>query len=162
MSEEKAQSVISQFQFVNYKITSLTLEVKPFVSLIESGIFLDDWKFSFEISHPSFFQEKKLYSGGIALNLTYPIKLADGSEDEGLRVHGRILGLFRVDQKFDNPKIEHNLIYNQIPAILLPYLRAAISSLLANAGYGSTILPLINIYAQSQQLLKDVELTVLP
>jgi preprotein translocase subunit SecB len=33
-----------------------------------------------------------------------------------------------------------------IPAILLPYLRAAITTIISQAGFGTIVFPLINIY----------------
>jgi preprotein translocase subunit SecB len=82
-------------------------------------------------------------------------------EDRLLFVEGGIAGLFTVDKgKFDKGT-EKGLVRIQIPALLLPYLRGTITSLLANAGYGTVILPLINIHALAEEQLQGTEIKVI-
>ena len=54
------------------------------------------------------------------------------------------------------PDKEERVAKNQIPALLSPYLRAAITATLASAGFGAVVLPLINFNALAEEQLKDV------
>ena len=45
-----------------------------------------------------------------------------------------------------DPEQEEGMVQVNIPAILLPYLRAAITTILSQAGLGTIVFPLINIY----------------
>jgi preprotein translocase subunit SecB len=43
--------------------------------------------------------------------------------------------------------MEEKLVRLQIPALLFPYLRPGVTSLLANAGFPGVMFPLINVQA---------------
>lgn len=60
-------------------------------------------------------------------------------------------GYFKVAEGPLDPELEKNLVRIQIPAILFPFVRSAISSLTINAGFPGVILPLINV----QEIAKE-------
>jgi preprotein translocase subunit SecB len=53
-------------------------------------------------------------------------------------------------------KLEENMVHVNIPAILLPYLRSAITTILSQAGFGTIVLPLINVHEVTRR--KPVEI----
>jgi preprotein translocase subunit SecB len=164
--------VKSSFCFESYKIDTLKLTAAQNVELLsfKGAIPEDEWHVSISIRIPSFFKTKNAYVGGLHMSLMLltqegKAKLESGGEitdeDRLLFVEGGIAGLFTVDKgKFDKGT-EKGLVRIQIPALLLPYLRGTITSLLANAGYGTVILPLINIHALAEEQLQGTEIKVI-
>jgi preprotein translocase subunit SecB len=55
-----------------------------------------------------------------------------------------------------DPQREKNMVQINIPAILLPYLRSAITTILSQAGFGTIVLPLINIYEIAKQQTTEI------
>ncbi len=70
-----------------------------------------------------------------------------------------IAGLFSIDGE---DKIEKkalaSLLKWQFPQILLPYLRSTITMIMSSSGFGSVILPLINMQAVAQNQPEDLEI----
>ena len=59
---------------------------------------------------------------------------------------------------FQTKDVEKNIITLQFPSILLPYLRSTLTSILANAGFGSVVLPLINLVEVAKGAQKELEI----
>lgn len=168
----ETSSVTSSFRFEGYKIDRIFYETLPEVKFLEAMGNLEPmgWKSEIILRQPAYFKIDKKYVGGIDMTFTYPIKVGstDESQVTSKEADSRqnknfvtfiigIAGLFSVEEgRFDKP-IEENLIKNQIPAILFPYLRSAITSISAHAGIGTILLPLINI----QELAKSANLSIL-
>lgn len=147
----------SVFQFESYKIDSVHLEMKRLVGLLEFRGCVDPESIKLEIGlrNPIYIKSKKRYIGSLELSLSVlqPEKSKQKTDDGSLlKVTLSIVGLFKVEQEGRLEKnIEEDLVKIQIPAILLPYARATLSSLLANAGFGSVVLPLINVHKLAQE-----------
>jgi hypothetical protein len=153
-------SVEATFQFESYKVDSLRLEMKRILGLLEFQGCIDPKNLHFQIAirDPIYYKRQKRYLGGISLNLRLsPSEKKEPPSDENalLKIDLSITGLFKSQERLDNAT-EENLAKLQVPAILLPYARATISSLLANAGFGSVVFPLINIH----ELAKKAQLKI--
>ena len=140
----------SNFKFLNYKIDSFTFELECSNKTIYSKIFEGNLTFGIALKQPMFIERELTYLGGFNCKISL--------EDEELPIENKtvfslesgIIGAF----SFENPLSQEReaiLVKKQIPAILLPYMRGSISSFLANAGFGSIVLPLINMNAVAEQ-----------
>ncbi|MFH1282038.1 MAG: protein-export chaperone SecB [bacterium] len=133
---------------------------------LSGNIKQDLWEFKIGVRQPIFYKKTNKYIGGIDLGLYLygqNIKEEDKKPENAIIVvEAGIAGLFAVqeDKRFDE-ETENSLVRIQIPALLFPYLRGAITSLLANAGFGSVVLPLINIHELAKESLKDVNIKVI-
>ncbi|QVW35925.1 protein-export chaperone SecB [Geobacter sulfurreducens] len=166
-----AQSGInSTFKFESYKVDKLQLTAKPDLSLLgyTGNIPAQEWTLDLSIRNPLYFKSEKAYVGGMDMSLSL---IVDGPEsksdsqngvelDQLLKLEAGIAGIFKIDGDRFEEKLEQVLVKVQIPALLLPYLRGTITSLLANAGFGTVILPLINIHALAENLTKDMKIQV--
>lgn len=143
------RSGIASFQFVSYKIDNITLRVLNDLGVLASGpaACLSEMKFNIVVRNPSkhIYNEAVHYVCGLGAN----IEITDKNDVQ--IVHGtfEISGLFRADN-MDLEK-EQNMVQLNTPAVLMPYLRSAITTVLAQSGFGSVILPLINIYDTMKQ-----------
>jgi Preprotein translocase subunit SecB len=152
--------MISSFTFVSYKIDSVELKVQPNLGLLMLHPVIEpaSWRMQLAIRLPMFFTNAKSYVGGLDCTLllhqpTTPE--AEATPDSALvRLKLGIAGCFSTDGRLE-ASVEKGLVRTQIPAILLPYLRGTATTLLANAGFGSIILPLINIQEVSDKQLQD-------
>lgn len=153
----------SRFQFVGYKVDRLSLKVYPTLEIIEAMDFDSDWKIELNVRRPAFYTEKKIYLGGVGCTFKkISSDLETREEIELVAVEASIVGTFKVDGKFDEEKTETLLVFHQMPTILFPYLRGTITSLLANAGIGSVIVPLINMNVAARNALEGQTVEVLP
>lgn len=146
------RSVISSLQFLSFKIDKLSLDVASTThTLLKSYSSNDDWSFAVGIRHPSYIEDERMYIGGVDIKM-----IAGSKENPDVRLHAGIAGIFKVIGKDIPPDKEESVAKNQIPALLSPYLRAAITSVLASAGFSSVVLPLLNFNTLAKEQLKDV------
>jgi preprotein translocase subunit SecB len=149
----------SAFKFLSYKIDNIKFEILRELGLLEfnQGFSGHPWEISIGIREPLFFKAAKKYVGG--LDTVFLLKTPE-EKDKGatevrqlVKIEIGIAGVFAVEEEKFEKTVEDQLVLIQIPAILFPYLRSAVTSILANSGFGSVILPLINIHA----VAKDFE-----
>lgn len=156
------RSVESPFQFLSFKIDKFSFNLADDLGLLinKGEIQSSRWKYILGFRQPQFFIEEKVYVGGLVLDMTLPGEVKHETEEvENLiSLHAEIGGVFRCENGKLKKELELRLVKNQIPAILMPYLRSAITGFLASAGYGTIILPLININALAERDLKDVDI----
>lgn len=121
-----------------------------------------EWKYCVAIRHPLFFQIPKCYVCGINISVLLPdpeIKHEDVKPENALALlEIGIAGIFSVEKERIDISIEEIIIKEQMPAILFPYLRSAIALILANAGFGPVLIPLINVPALAKESLKDIKI----
>ncbi len=159
-------SIESLFKFKSYKVDYLEFHINQNVDLLEFVGVIDPefWDYKIGIRKPLYIKSKNIYIGGVDCSLfLFPkdCKEKDKTTKNALIfLEGGILGSFGVREERFEPEIENNLVRKQIPAILFPYLRATISSLLANAGFGSVNIPLINIHKFAEDSLKDIKVEI--
>ncbi|UTY31750.1 protein-export chaperone SecB [Treponema putidum] len=140
---ENKSSIKSDFQFLAYKIDRINFSLEPIANAViykqtadakvEIGFAVRDIG---RVTN----NEKKQYMCGLDTQL----KLYDNDKLIATGVFG-IEGLFLVDGHFKDSQ-ENQIVKFQFPTILFPYLRSAITNILASAGFGSIVFPLINVY----------------
>lgn len=158
----------SSFKFLSFKVDRAKFQIQQTLGLLElnEAINSSHWTLNLQIRKPVFFKGKKTYVGGVDCHLSLseqsskPLDPAQSIPALVVLEMG-IAGSFSVDEGQMASDIEQNLVKIQIPAILLPYLRSAMSGFLASAGFGSVVLPLINVQEYSRQALKDVAVELL-
>jgi preprotein translocase subunit SecB len=129
------------------------------------------WDYEIGIRQPAYVKEKKYYACGLDCKVfLFPNKIEEvkkKAEDALLYIETGIAGIFSaVNENKDgqeqltrfNSDLESKLVRIQMPAILMPYLRGAITSFLANAGFGAVLFPLINVQELADKTLKDIEI----
>lgn len=151
----------SSFRFETYKVDGLVFEVKRIVGLLEFAGNIDSnlWKLSITVREPLYSQSQKKYIGGLDTSLClFPPEVKTEDKNEALiKLDIGIAGIFSaVEEGGFEKEVVENLVRVQIPAILFPYVRATITSLLANAGFGSVILPLVNMTELAKQAVGEV------
>lgn len=141
----ETRSIKSGFQFINYKIDRINFDVVPKVNYLINND-KPEYKIGFGFRNTEKFKDKEAiyYVGGLGVFLTI-------TQDNEPAASGEfsISGIFTTDDEFDE-NTEQNLAKYQIPAILFPYLRSAVTNILASSGFGNIILPLVNIQATAQ------------
>ncbi len=153
----------SALKFETYTIDVLVFEIKRIIGLLDftGNIDPDLWKLNISFREPLFSQGQKKYIGGIDTGLClFPPEVKTEDKNEAIiKLDVGIVGIFSSDEEggFDKETIE-NLVRVQIPAILFPYVRSTITSLFANAGFGSVILPLINMHELAKQAIGEVSI----
>ncbi len=138
-------SVEASFQFLNYKIDKIDFQLTP-----KSNYILGDSSYKYEFTtkfgfrSPEKFKDKKsiFYISGLRLQLE--IKNTIPTSEVVAKGDFSISGVF-VTKDGLTKKNEENLAKYQIPAILFPYLRAAITNILASSGFHNIVVPLVNI-----------------
>lgn len=165
MSEQQS-SIVSGFQFLNYKVDSFNVKNKNRVSNILTTLKADDkWTSSISIRKPTLYKKDLLCLGGVRLLLVLPDETIEEkkrtTENALISLDCNIVGLFKVidPKEYESKKEEYeNLMKYQIPAILSPFLRSTITSYFANAGHGSFIFPLINFYQLAFEQKVELEI----
>jgi preprotein translocase subunit SecB len=138
-------SGVASFQFVSYKIDNVNLKVAKKVNVLAVNTIsqLNEMEFTIGIRRPCKYllENNIVYVGGINVKVT----IYDDKKEKILEGDFGISGLFRPQSGLDKQG-EENMVKINMPAILLPYLRSAITTILSQAGFGTIILPLINIH----------------
>jgi preprotein translocase subunit SecB len=152
----------ANFQFLSYKIDILELKTKNNLEVLEKSFVGDSWNFSVAFRKPVYYSKRQQYVCGLEVTLLCPPP-EEGEEgaDAMVRIRGGIVGLFKADEGKLDPALEKQLAKIHAPYILLPYLRGAVTSLLANAGIGAVLFPLINLHEVAKTAMAGEELTVI-
>jgi preprotein translocase subunit SecB len=137
-------SGIASFQFVTYKIDTVNFQTAKNAGTLLTNSLSGPNQMNFEIGFRNagkyLLNNTVHYIGG----LNTQIQILDSSKTPILTGDFGISGLFRPINM--DKKIEENMVRYNIPAILMPYLRAAITTIVSQAGFGMIVLPLINVY----------------
>lgn len=156
--------IISSFQFLNFKIDRFQFFLAEDLDLLLSSEHIpqDRWNFKIGIRRPQFFTKNKTYVGGLTLEMSLPREKAGDEKDSEplLSVSAEISGAFRCEEERFPKEVEEKMVKVHIPAILMPYLRSAITGFLAAAGYGGVVLPLINMHALIESDMDDAEILI--
>lgn len=148
--DPKSGLEISPLEFNAYRIVKLKLDTHGLFIIEEAELWRPSaWRVGVGFANISYYEDTGVYGVPLAATLEFtPEDEARKKEADQrkLIVEAMIIGLF----KFSNPadsKTERGkkLIFERTGIVLLPYLRAAISSALAMAGYGAIPMPLINL-----------------
>ena len=136
---------MNEFEFISYKIDEIELKLDNKIQNLLSDSVNNSYKINFSLLFRNALrieQENKfLYLSGIGI--VYTIKNSRN------RIIGK--GKLGLEGVFSSPIIDYDIqlyfVKDRIPAILFPYLRTALTTILSQAGIGSYTLPLINISA---------------
>ncbi len=160
-------SVKSAFSFESYKIDDISFEMKKYVELLEyTGNFDSNaWVPHVEIGKPVYLVKEQKYISSLEVKLQLmPYKEEEKKEEVPeplLNCELHISGLFSVEKGRLTEEVEKNLVKIQLPALLMPYARGVLTSILSNAGFGTVILPLININELARQVEGELEIQLL-
>ncbi len=154
--------MISAIRFESYKIDRITFEMQHSINLLAANVISDTWDLSFAIGKPLFSKSHKKYISTLQAKLQLmPEKKKDSptttDEKPLVKCEVSIAGLFSVEEGKLEKEVESNLLKLQLPAILTPYLRGTITAIMSHAGFGSIILPLINMQEVARSIEKDLE-----
>lgn len=162
-----AKSIIaSPVFFDSFKVDRLLLQMKPHLELVDFQGMLNpqSWDVQIDLRVPTFFTKRKQYLGGFRMMLMlYPEDMSAEQRNEEnflISMDCSIIGLFRVESERMSTEAEHKFIKATIPAILMPYLRAAISSTFATSGFGTVKVPLINMAEMADKSFGEVAVLV--
>jgi preprotein translocase subunit SecB len=137
---------IASFQFISYKIDTVGVQVAKTVDTLLIHSLLPPNQMNFEIGFRKiakyFLNNAIHYVGGLNIK----IQILDSNRIQILSGDFGISGLFRFLSDAMDKRIEENMVRVNIPAILLPYLRSAITTILSQAGFGTIVVPLINVH----------------
>lgn len=152
-------SVKSHIQLVSYKITKISLDVVQNIGMIAQAQHTNcgcEFEFSFRDASRFHKEDVDNYITGLRINLTVIDKHNKAKIATGEFI---ITGVF-IASKGLGKTTEENLIKYQMPAILLPYLRATIMFVLSSSGFPSIVLPLINVNSLAHNAeikIKEIE-----
>lgn len=143
-------SVVADFQMLGYKVDKINFSVQPIVANIQDNDLIDRSRFKLQIRirNPQRFCDTKgsiVYVGGLDMK----IKLLSSSNKRKVIASGNfgIAGSFVKNNKAMPSNQEKYMVLKTIPSVLLGYLRSTITSVFATAGFGSVLIPLLNINA---------------
>ncbi|MHB9154938.1 MAG: hypothetical protein ACYC5N_04495 [Endomicrobiales bacterium] len=163
-------SLNSEFQFTAYKVDTLQLNMQKNIKLVEAYVSPNSvWDYKIQFRQPCYYSATKQYLGGMDIGLfLYPTKDMKPEEKVPekvlISIQAGIAGLFvnksGSGDRFEKDAEEAFVKYN-LPLILLPYLRGAVTTALATAGFGSVLFPLINVQQMAKDLIKDTEIKVI-
>ena len=147
-------SIAAEFDFVSYKIDSISFKMRNEISYLlnTTSIKSEFINLSIKLRNTEKFiiDEKTTYIGGLITQV-----VIHNEADGNIMVEGQfgISGLFTTNDSVDK-QAEETFAKINLPALLMPYLRATMTSILSNAGFGTMLFPLVNIYelAKAQNL----------
>ncbi|GAB4437404.1 MAG: hypothetical protein OHK0011_20420 [Turneriella sp.] len=153
-----SDSGLAKFQFSDYRIHQLLLWCSPKLDPFAPDT-PEPWDMNIGFVAPQFHVDVPMYVGGIQLKLEKRAKFDGEAEEPAFRVNASIVGQFPVPTHGRLAEAqEQTLAKVQIPAILFPYLRSAISAVMVNAGFGKIVLPLINIHQMAKDAVDKIEI----
>lgn len=148
-------SIEAGIQFESYKIDKIDFSVVPKLGILSStnhqnfGI---HFNFGFRNAEKYLIKDKIQYVTGLQIQI---VIVADGEKKIAEGTFS-ISGLFTTNNSLP-PDKEKGLVKHQCPAILFPYLRAAISFILTSSGFSTIMMPLVNVY----EAAKDADLEII-
>jgi preprotein translocase subunit SecB len=149
----------SAFQFISYKIDTLSMEVtKDVRSLLFNGILgPEQVQLALSLRNPLHIKVDNAYVGGI--EIMFSMYFSNNLVDSNRIAFGKagISGFFKVAGDLSE-EAEKNLVRLQIPAILFPYIRSAITALTINAGFPGVVVPLINVQEWARQAGDNIKI----
>jgi len=154
----------SGFSFDSYKIDKVELHTAPHVGMLrfQDRIPNDAWELDLTIRQPVFYRHQNEYIGGMDIRLKLAQDDGEGAEPFLLiELTAGIAGIFSVGEEGLPPGVEETLVKLQIPTILFPYLRGTVTSLMANAGLGVFIFPLINLHKVAEEGFQDMDIKII-
>ena len=148
------------FNFRGFKVDKISLDMKPQVQVLELSDYSNyQWDINISIRHVTYIIEHKIYIAGIDCNLKlYSTNSQKNQDDVLAQLNIGCAGSFGVNSNRFEAEVESRIVKLQFTALLFSQIRGTISSILANAGYGSVLLPLINIQQMFESKLDAIQI----
>ena len=148
-------SIKAGIQLNSFKMDKIEFNVVPKLSVLAS-VNNSQTKTDFNVSFRNVIKFSKNSPVLYVTGLRILVSISQIDTDEQI-ANGEfiITGLFSSDMSLPKEQ-EDKLIKHQAPAILFPYLRSDISSVIASSGFSLVVLPLINIYELSKTVSIEI------
>jgi len=151
-------SIIASFDFLSYKIDKIEMNMENNVRYLmnKNPVLPEDINLFIKLRNT----EKYVFEDGLNHyigGLNTLIELID-KETKSVMLKGEfgISGVFSTNNHIEK-NAEENFAKINLPAILMPYLRATMTNILSGAGFGTILFPLINII----ELAKNQDLPII-
>jgi preprotein translocase subunit SecB len=147
-------SIKASFDFLSYKVDKVNMKLVNQVShlLNRAPIRPEFIEMSIKLRNTEkyLFGDKVHYIGGLE---TYIKIKNEAAGNTMMEADFGISGIFNTTDPVD-AHVEENFSKFNLPAVLLPYLRATMTNILSTAGFGTVLFPLVNVYelAKKQNL----------
>lgn len=157
-------SVTSSFQFLNYKVdkTNFSIDSRVGTFLRMEPFEPEELKMSVSIRPPGHLETTNRYFGGLDVKVS-ALAPEDAPSETMFDLEFGITGIFELMPPDMEQETLERIVRYQIPALLFSYIRAAIASFLANAGFPGVFLPLINVRklaADSEVKIREIPATL--
>lgn len=143
--------VISGLEFMSYRVVDMEIKTLPTIAMLFAEISSEsEWGIGIGFSDITFVPSDGLYVVPLAVTMRL-LQIGDSErlpDDESyISANATISGVFRFTEECTlDDGLREKMIRQQAPAIIMPYLRATISTMLISAGFGGVTMPLINMY----------------
>jgi preprotein translocase subunit SecB len=139
-------SIKSSFNFLSYKVDKVNMKLANKVGhlLNRAPIRPEFIEMSIRLRNTEkyLFGDNVHYVGGLE---TYIKIKNEATGDTMMEADFGISGIFNTIDPGDAHN-EENFAKINLPALLMPYLRATMTNILSTAGFGTVLFPLVNIY----------------
>lgn len=151
----------SEIRFHNYKVDSFTFTTVTRADLLSENVRNRAPKYDLQlgVAMPIFFEDSKYYVASISCKVEIKFGDSVGHIEPDARLEASVSGLFSGGDNIDE-STRDRVVKVQFPALLLPYLRATISTFFSCSGIGHFIFPLVNIHKVAEQSLGDQAIRV--
>jgi len=150
------RGVDSTFQFIHYKVDVVEFHIKPDLNVVQYfPTPQDQISYTINLRVPMYFVQQNQYLSGVEIQFKLFHK-EEKPENELCNGRFGIMGVFAITGEPPEQDFLDKMVKTHFPSLLIPYLRAFITSTLAHAGFGSVVMPLINMYSVSDEALKNM------
>lgn len=143
--------VVSGMEFMSYRVVEIELKTLSTIGMLFAEInSKSGWDFEIGFGDITLESDEEIYIVPLTAAMRL-LQIDDGERrskaEPYLSVQVTICGVFRFSGECTmNDELREKMIRQQAPAIVLPYLRATIGTMLVSAGFGGIAMPLVNIY----------------
>lgn len=95
--------------------------------------------------------EDSPHSYVLIMEVKMEVSPAEADDKQSFPLRVSCAGLFSSTEEITEEFMQSSFVKISSPAILFPYLRAFVTTLTANAGYGPLVLPTFNFVAMAQE-----------
>jgi len=149
-------SIKAEIQFESYKIDRVDFSVTQEFDVLSSKNHSDcevKYTFGFRNAQKRQSDNKIAYVTGLQVNIVVTSKKTEKELAKGSFI---ATGLFSANVGIQSD-LEKSLVTCQGPAILFPYVRAAITLTLSTAGFSTMVMPLVNVYEMAKNNPVEIE-----
>ena len=156
---ESNSSGVNTFNFRSFKVDQVALNMVPNIQILELANYAQyDWDINLRVRHVTFFTKVKVYVAGLDCELSLFQKTPTGRvATPAVTLNIGCAGSFSSENRLPK-EVEEQIVKLQFTALMFTQLRGAISAILANSGYGSVLLPLVNVPAMFEKKLDQIQI----